>query len=99
MFFIDKSGYWSPTKSTLVAVPERANISVNSISARSEKRSGILVTICSIAMASMMTHVVSGGRLVKPSTPSSRSFERAALLVFASDPSDVARDHGNRPSS
>ena len=46
-----------------------------------------------------MTVVVLGDMLVKHSTPCFKRFEKTTLLVLASEPSDVDRDHGKRPSS
>ena len=50
-------------------------------------------------MAYMVTVIVLGDMLVKHSTPCFKSFEKTTWLVLASEPSDVARDHGERPSS
>ena len=85
MFFIEISGYWSPTKSTFVASPACNKILLNTICVKSENLSGILLRICSIAIASMMTADVWAGRCWRLSTPSSRSLGRAALLVFTKD--------------
>ena len=47
----------------------------------------------------MMTADVLAGRCWRLSTPLSRSLGRAALLVFAKDPSNEASDQGRGPSS
>ena len=99
MFIVEISGYWSPAKSTFAASPACNKILLNTISAKSENLSGILLIICSIAIASMMTANVWAGRCWRLSTPSSRSLGRAALLVFAKDPSNEASDQGRGPSS
>ena len=72
LFFIEISGYWSRTKSTLVASPACNKILLNTISAKSENLSGILLSICSIAIACVMTADVWAGRCWRLSTPSSR---------------------------
>ena len=99
MFIVEISGYWSPAKLTFAASPACNKILLNTISAKSENLSGILLIICSIAIASMMTADVWAGRCWRLSTPSSRSLGRAALLVFVKDPSNEARDQGRGPSS
>ena len=99
MFFTEISGYWSPTKLTLVASSVYNKILLNTISVKSENLSGILLSICSIAFASMMTADVWAGICWRLSTPSSRSLGRAALLVFAKDPSNEASDQGRGSSS
>ena len=69
VFFIEMAGCWSPTKSILAASPASVRILDITISASSQNLSGTLTTVCSIAIASMMTAVVWSGKLCRHSTP------------------------------
>ena len=86
MLFIETLGYWSATKSILLASPTCLITALRIRSARSMKQSGILGRIFSCAMASTMTAeaLVRFGRIY---TPSSRSFAREDLFFIASEPS------------
>ena len=99
VFLIELTGYWSPTKSILVASPASVRILVITMSASSENLSGTLTSVCSTAIASMMTAVVRSGKFDRNSTPFSSSLERMALFVLANEPSVEANDHGRGPSS
>ena len=81
IFFIETLGYWSATKSILLASPACLITALRIRSASAMKRSGILGRIFSCAMASTMTAeaFVRFGRI---STPSSRGFARADLFVL-----------------
>ena len=99
VLLIELAGYWSPTKSILVASPASVRILVITMSASSENLSGTLTSACSNAIASIMTAVVTSGKFDKQSIPLSSSLERMALFVLANEPSDEANDHGRGPSS
>ena len=98
MFLIEMFGYWPPTKWTLLASPTCISILLKIISANGENLSGILFSVWSIAIASMMTAVVWAGKHWRLSSPSSRSLGRAALSVFTNAPSNSVSDHGRGPS-
>lgn len=83
MFFFDTLVYWSATESILLASPACLITALRIRSARSMKRSGILGKVCRSVMASIMT-AEAFGRFGRISTPSYRSFARAALSVLAS---------------
>ena len=97
VFLIELAGYWSATKSILVASQASVRILVITMSASSENLSGTLTSACSNAIASMMTAVVRSGKFDRHSTPFSSSLERMALFVLANEPWDEANDHGRGP--